>query len=118
MSLSDSTLNEHAEKYPATGSRGKFHNIRVNARKVMKDANINYACKVCGYTNYVEVCHIKAIADFTGTSFIKEVNALDNLVYLCPNHHWELDNDLLKLDSTTDNIIPTKTSDADVYGGY
>lgn len=95
--ISQLTLNEHNLKYPATGSRGKFHNIRINARKVMKDAKVKKECKVCGYSNYVEVCHIKSIADFDGLSLISEINSLFNLVYLCPNHHWELDNDVLKL---------------------
>lgn len=90
--ISDLTLSEHAVKYPATGSRGKFHNIRINARKVMKDANIVKECKKCGYNKYVEVCHIKAISDFPATALISEVNSLSNLMYLCPNCHWELDN--------------------------
>jgi len=90
------TLLEHNIAYPATSSRGKFHNIRIHARKVMKDAKISKICKICGYSNYVEVCHIKPIADFKLDSFIKEINNLNNLVYLCPNHHWELDNGLLQ----------------------
>jgi predicted restriction endonuclease len=28
---------------------------------------------------------------------LSEVNDLSNLVYLCPNHHWELDNGIIKL---------------------
>ena len=95
--ISDLTIKEHAIKYPPTPSRGKFHNIRINARKVMKKANIVYACKICGYNKYVEVCHIKAIAEFEPLALIREVNSLSNLAYLCPNHHWELDNGLLKL---------------------
>lgn len=93
--LENFTLHEHSIAYPATPSRGKFHNIRIHARKVMKDAKVKKACKVCGYTNYVEVCHIKSIADFSSESLIKEVNDINNLTYLCPNHHWELDNGLL-----------------------
>jgi len=61
--LAEMTVLEHSITYPATPSRGKFHNIRVHARKVMKDAQVKYACRVCGYSTYVEVCHIKAIAD-------------------------------------------------------
>lgn len=95
--LESLTLREHSELYPATSSRGKFHNIRIHARKVMKEAKVNKACKVCAYTNYVEVCHIKSIADFDSTAFIKDINDLSNLIYLCPNHHWELDNGLLKI---------------------
>ena len=95
--IGELTLQGHADKYPATPSRGKFHNIRVNARKVMKDAKISYKCKVCAYKQYVEVCHIKAIADFNPTSLINEINSLSNLIYLCPNHHIELDKGILNL---------------------
>ena len=88
------TIKEHSELYPPTPSRGKFHNIRIHARKVMKAAKIKYECNVCQYNKYVEVCHIKAIADFTPNQTINEVNSLTNLKYLCPNHHWELDHGL------------------------
>lgn len=90
--ISELTLAEHAVKYPPTSSRGKYHNIRINARKVMKEANIAKVCKKCGYDKYVEACHIKAICDFAPSALISEINSLDNLMYLCPNHHWELDN--------------------------
>ena len=71
--------------------------IRVNARKVMKYNKVPFICKVCNYSNFLEVCHIKAIADFQLHQTIKEVNALTNLVYLCPNHHKELDGGMLPL---------------------
>ena len=90
------TLKEHAVKYPPTPSRGKYHNIRINARKVMRDNNIEKVCKVCGYSKYVEVCHIKAIFEFDENCLIKDINSLSNLVYLCPNHHIELDLSQLK----------------------
>jgi len=95
-SLDNLTLYDHSVKYPPTPSRGKFHNIRVHARKTMKAAKVPKQCKVCGYKNYVEVCHIKGIADFNNSSLIQDINALSNLVYLCPNHHWVLDNNILK----------------------
>ena len=81
--LAEMTVLEHSITYPATPSRGKFHNIRVHARKVMKDAQVKYACRVCGYSTYVEVCHIKAIADFLPAQTISEINSLNNLVYFC-----------------------------------
>jgi len=93
--LAEMTVLEHSITYPATPSRGKFHNIRVHARKVMKDAQVKYACRICGYSTYVEVCHIKAIADFLSAQTISEINSLNNLVYLCPNHHYELDNRII-----------------------
>jgi predicted restriction endonuclease len=99
------TLKEHNTKYPATPSRGKFHNIRINARKVMKDNNITYKCQICGYSNFLEVCHIKAIADFDDNATIEnDINSLSNLAYLCPNHHKEIDRGLLPITAVHGSI--------------
>lgn len=51
---------------------------------------------MCGYSNYFEIHHIKPIEEFKLTTKIVEVNSLNNLIALCPNHHWEADNDILK----------------------
>jgi predicted restriction endonuclease len=93
------TLRQHNELYPANGSRGKYHNIRVHARKVVKEANLEKKCIKCGYDKYVEVCHIKAIANHSLDDTVMQINALSNLALLCPNHHWEFDNGFLTLDS-------------------
>jgi 5-methylcytosine-specific restriction endonuclease McrA len=85
------TIAEYRVKYPPTPSRGRWHFIRINARKVLAESNIKKSCKVCGYSVHVEVCHIKSISSFTETDTISQVNSLENLVYLCPNHHWEYD---------------------------
>lgn len=68
------------------------HHVRFFAR-VYKFAE----CAVCGYDNHVEVAHIKAVSSFPDTATIKEINAPDNVIGLCPNHHWEFDNGLLTL---------------------
>ena len=36
----------------------------------------------------------KAVADFDDGTLVSEIN---NLIALCPNHHWEYDNGLLEL---------------------
>jgi 5-methylcytosine-specific restriction endonuclease McrA len=59
-------------------------------------------CFNCGYSKHVEVCHIKAVASFSDSATMEEVNNLDNLVALCPNCHWEFDHGLLFL-----NLNPT-----------
>lgn len=71
--------------------------ITKNAEKVFFENNIKPKCAICGYENHVEVAHIKAVADFCDDTPIYEINALSNLIGLCPNHHWEYDNGLLKL---------------------
>jgi hypothetical protein len=47
-------------------------------------------CRQCGYDLHVDICHIKPIRDFDVNTPISEINAKDNLVALCKNHHWEL----------------------------
>lgn len=71
--------------------------IRRHAEKVFEKSGKEKKCLICGYTNYVEICHIKSVSDFEGNVLIKDINDIDNLVPLCPNHHWEFDHDLLKI---------------------
>ena len=54
-------------------------------------------CYICGYSKHFHVCHKRAVSDFSDSTLIKNINALSNLRALCPNHHWEFDNGLLKL---------------------
>lgn len=81
--------------------------VRSHARTIMKRSGIARRCIVCGYLNHVEVCHLKAIASYPVDALVKDVNVLSNLVYLCPNHHWELDNNFLEPE---DGFEPTASS--------
>jgi hypothetical protein len=71
--------------------------IRKDAARIFFEVNNEPTCLVCGYDKHVEVCHIISVADFPGDATISEINALENLVGLCPNHHWEFDNNLVEL---------------------
>jgi hypothetical protein len=71
--------------------------IRKNAASILQASKQKPECKVCGYAKYVEVCHIKSVSEFTDDALLGEINSLDNLVYLCPNHHWEFDNNGLDI---------------------
>jgi hypothetical protein len=71
--------------------------IRNHANIVLQTSKQEPECKVCGYAKHVEVCHIKSVSEFTDEALIGEINALNNLVYLCPNHHWEFDNNGLDI---------------------
>jgi len=64
--------------------------IRCHARKVVRDRP--YMCEKCGYLKHVEICHKKHISEYSIDTKIKHINSKDNLVLLCPNCHWELDN--------------------------
>lgn len=73
------------------------HSARVRqlARKLYRQSNKPQACNVCGYDKHFEVCHKRPINDFSDDSYILEINDLENLVALCPNHHWEFDHNHL-----------------------
>jgi predicted restriction endonuclease len=60
-------------------------------------ANRSKACVVCGYDKFVDVAHIKPVAAFSPQAKLKDINAPENLIYLCPNHHREFDRGYLKL---------------------
>jgi len=78
-------------------SSNKYQLIRNHAKDFLKINNIKKECSICKYSAHVEACHIKSIESFSDDTLVLEINSLNNLIYLCPNHHWELDNDVLKL---------------------
>jgi predicted restriction endonuclease len=55
------------------------------------------ACAICGYNQHVEAAHRRPVSDFPDEATVSEINEPANLVYLCPNHHWEHDHGLLTL---------------------
>jgi hypothetical protein len=71
--------------------------IRNHSRKVYINSGKELKCEICSYNFHVEICHVKSVKDFSDTDKIVDINSIDNLIALCPNHHWELDNGLLKI---------------------
>ena len=71
----------------------KNSRIRENARMRFLSTGIK-ACQICEYDKHIEIHHIKSISSFPLDTTIREINHLDNLVGLCPNCHWEVENDL------------------------
>ena len=69
----------------------KWNAIRTRARSVLELENRLKVCENCGWDKHVNVCHVKPLASFPPNTKIAEVNAPDNLKYLCPNCHWEFD---------------------------
>jgi hypothetical protein len=68
-----------------------FALIRTRARAIAKTLGWK-SCKRCGYDKHIEICHIKAIKDFSPDALVSEINDVSNLLPLCPNCHWEHDN--------------------------
>lgn len=79
----------------------KSSRIRQLAREKYEKSDKPKRCSVCGYDKHFHVCHKKPINSFPEDTPVSEINCLDNLVALCPNHHWELDNGLLSASSLT-----------------
>jgi hypothetical protein len=71
--------------------------IQKLARAYYRSVFPNAKCAICGYSHHVEVAHIKAVAEFDDNATVQEINSIDNLIGLCPNHHWEYDNGLLSI---------------------
>lgn len=71
--------------------------IRQIAQQNYNNSNKPKECFICGYSTYIEIAHIKSISSFPETSLIKEIKHIDNLVALCPTHHWEFDNNIFSL---------------------
>ena len=93
--LDDKTLSEAIQNRT---DANRYTGIRGNASKAYNRSGKPRVCFVCGYELHVEICHIKDIADFPLDTLIREINNINNLIALCPNHHWEFDHDLITID--------------------
>lgn len=80
---------------------GKCQTIRTDAKRVLtEDKEREKVCAYCKnheFDDILEVHHIKPIAGFDEHTKISEINSLDNLVWLCPNHHAMLEKGLISL---------------------
>ena len=72
-------------------------NIRKHAYSVYAQSGKSFKCVVCQYDKHVEICHLHSVSSFANSELIATINSPDNLVALCPNHHWEFDHHLLRL---------------------
>lgn len=90
--VDNQTVEQAISNYSGTN---RYRKIRDSAHNKYKKLATN--CQICNYSNHVEICHIKAISTFSLDTLVKEVNAKDNIAFLCPNHHWELDHGFIEL---------------------
>jgi hypothetical protein len=67
-----------------------------HAQTLWRRAKRPNICQVCGF-EHINICHIKDVREFDGNALMGEINSPDNLVGLCPNHHWLLDRKKLNL---------------------
>lgn len=75
-------------------ARHRYASVRHHAKRVAeKLLNLDSSkCNLCGYVKHTELCHVTPIHTFGNDALLKDINSEGNLVYLCPNCHWELDN--------------------------
>lgn len=71
--------------------------IRGHARRILGKSKVPKHCGVCLYDKHVEVSHIVPISNWPEDTLLSIVNSLDNLEYLCPNHHWEHENSIYEV---------------------
>lgn len=71
--------------------------IRKNASEVFSTSEKQKKCVICGYDKHTEICHKKSVSSFEKDSKLSEINDINNLVALCPTHHWEFDHGLIEL---------------------
>lgn len=63
---------------------------------------------LCGYSKHLQICHIIPVSEFSDASTLNEINSKDNLVGLCPNCHWELDNFLIAIEIAGGGFEPPR----------
>jgi hypothetical protein len=88
-------------------ARVKYASIRKWARRLMKDAGRIDKCERCNFDLRVEVSHIRAIGDFPVETLMRIVNAQDNMMALCPNHHAMFEQGLLEVQPYGSEFIKT-----------
>lgn len=83
--------------FTCTSARHKHQHVRNHAHRIAKIHSLPKVCKICNYSHHVELCHIQPIHSFPSETTLSVVNSLSNLVFLCRNHHWELEHGLIKI---------------------
>jgi hypothetical protein len=69
----------------------RYRKIRHHAHEVAKRSLGERKCSKCNYNKHVELAHINGISYFHENTKLSVVNAPSNLMWLCPNCHWEFD---------------------------
>ena len=83
------------EEWDRVGRIQMHTNVREHARAIFRKSGKPKVCQECGYSKFVQICHIKPVGSFDKNTLIEVVNDISNLIALCPNHHWELEHGLI-----------------------
>ncbi len=93
--ISERTLEQAIELQKHSKGANRYNSIRGAALIIYKKELDVAQCNNCGYNKHVQVCHKIPISNFPPTALVKDINARSNIVFLCPNCHWEFDHGLL-----------------------
>ena len=93
--LQSMTIGEIKELYRHKSTMAVAAKIRGYGKTIYENSNKPKYCVTCGYNKHYEVCHIKSVSSFPDDTTMLVIHALDNLIALCPNCHWEFDRGLL-----------------------
>lgn len=93
--ISDLTKDELFKRYKNYQTARSI--ICKNARKIFFNSNKERKCIECGYHTKIDIAHIKSVSSFPMDAKISEINDINNLMALCPNHHGEYDDGHIKI---------------------
>ena len=93
--ISDLTKEEIFKRYSSYQSARS--SICKHARRVYFKSEKEKKCYVCSYDKKIDIAHIKSVSSFPSDSKISEINDINNLLALCPNHHGEFDDGLIEI---------------------
>ena len=97
----DTKLEDYWNKSSVKDKHPSWKNSHIRAlNRSWNKELIKLPCANCGYKKHVELCHIKAVSEFDGSTLLSEVNSSDNVIQLCPNCHWEFDHGHLILSNS------------------
>jgi len=91
------TVGQIRELYKDKSSMATAAKIRGYGITIYKNSDKPKHCIRCKYDKFYEVCHIKPVSSFDNAATMADVHAIDNLIALCPNCHWEFDHAMLLL---------------------
>ena len=102
--ISERTIAEAIAAQTHSRGANRYNAIRSNAQIIYKAETRNAKCENCSFDQHVEVCHIKAVSEFSLDTLVSTVNSRNNIAFLCPNCHWLLDHSKLDI-----NLLPRLT---------
>lgn len=88
------SYNNHQFPKRQPGQSTMPNSIRAIARRIYRNSGKPQSCYKCKYDKYYEVAHIRPISKFPKNTPPSIINDINNLIALCPNCHWEMDNGL------------------------